>query len=592
MISTTGILYKNFRPYAWHITLLGFLGFLSGLFAGVGASAIVPLLTFVVQGPEAEVQGITKYVVKFFEYMHLSYTVYSLLLFIIILFLLRAATLFIFSYIRAKIALDYRLNTVRDLLSKVLSARWSLLLKQKTGNIHNILIRDVEKSAELLTAIAYFLLSFVSVIIFLAFAVMISPRIMMLTAAGGVAILFILKPLLKKTRQINSFYSKESKNVSQYLIEHLLGIKSIKSSASENAVFEKGMSRFDFLRRLEFKAAILGFLNRSSLEPLSIIFIAYIFAFSYNKPGFSIQVFAATIYFIQRIFVYFEGMQSSLDTINATIPNMFEIKEFRELLSHNEESSNGNRSFEFQKELVFKDVSFFYLPKSDVLSEINFSLHKGEVVGLIGPSGSGKTSIADLLLRLFTPSKGEILLDGVPAGEFALKEWRSKLGHVSQDFFLFNDTIERNIRFYNDAISDEEIIRAARQAQIYDFIQGLPDRFKTVVGERGVILSGGQRQRIVLARALARSPEILILDEATSALDNESEVLIQKAIQDLRGKVTVFVIAHRLSTVVDVDRLLVLDHGKIMEEGKPRDLLRNPESYFYKMHHLKDVKEV
>lgn len=219
-----------------------------------------------------------------------------------------------------------------------------------------------------------------------------------------------------------------------------------------------------------------------------------------------------------------------------------------------------------------------------MLKGVTFSINRGETVGLIGPSGAGKTSLADVILRLFRPTGGVMSLDGVPADEIDISEWRQHLGYVAQDVFLFNGTIEENIRFYRTALSEDDIVNATKQANIYDFIIGLPEGFNTITGDNGVMLSGGQRQRIALARALAGKPSLLVLDEATSALDTASEKLIQESIRALHGAITVFIIAHRLSTVEHADRLFVLDHGKIIEEGTPSELLAQPGSYF-SMHH-------
>jgi len=163
------------------------------------------------------------------------------------------------------------------------------------------------------------------------------------------------------------------------------------------------------------------------------------------------------------------------------------------------------------------------------------------------------------------------------------KELRKHIGVVLQDVFLFNGTLEENIRFYRPRISRAQIIEATKQANIYEFIAGLPDGLQTLTGDNGVMLSGGQRQRIALARALVNAPALLILDEATSALDHESEKLIHESIRALHGKMTVFIIAHRPSTVAEVDTILVLDHGNIVERGTPQELLQNNESYFFKM---------
>jgi len=583
------LIWVAFRPYQWQIAIMGLLGILGGLFAGIGVSAIIPLFAFIIGDQTNQEGDISHYLINFLKFIHLSPTVYSLLLVIVLVFIFRTILLFVASFVRGRIVYDYRVRTMSELFSGILSARWQYLVRQKLGYIQNTIMLDIEKSADILQAISQLLLSLVSVLVFLGFAMFISLRITFLTIIGGIVLLLIFKPLLTKAKKLGALFAFQGKVVTHYIAEHIIGLKSVKTLGVENRVLDKGMRSFKYWKGLEFKSALLGFLNRGSLEPLSVIFIAYIFAFSYKTPGFSLQVFAATVFFIQRTFVYFEGIQASLHTINNNVPHIGHILEFEQELKKEAESNPGKNRFSFSKDLTFHDVSFSYLPETPVLSRINLHLKKGEMVGLIGSSGSGKTSIADLLLRLFEPTEGKITLDGVLAKEFALIEWRRQVGYVSQDIFLLNESVENNIKFYNEIISDEEMHEAAKKANAYEFIQKLPQGFGTVVGDRGMMLSGGQRQRIVLARILVRRPQILVLDEATSALDDESEILIQKAIHNLRGNVTVLIIAHRLSTVVDVDRLLVLDKGKILEEGAPRELLQNPDSYFYKMYHLKEL---
>jgi len=257
-----------------------------------------------------------------------------------------------------------------------------------------------------------------------------------------------------------------------------------------------------------------------------------------------------------------------------------------ESISHQEEVVANGRSFNFIKQIQVKNIYFSYNDNDYILNDLNFTINKGEFVGLVGLSGVGKTTVVDLILRLLNSQKGTILLDGYNASEINLEEWRNNIGYVAQDMFLINDTIENNIKFYDDRISKSDIIEAAKMANIYNFISHLPEKFKTVVGERGTKLSGGQRQRINLARVLAHQPQFLILDEATSALDSESEKAIQEAIQNLKGKVTVLMIAHRLTTILNSDKVLVLDSGNIIEEGSPNQLLKNKNSFFYKMYHL------
>jgi len=280
-------------------------------------------------------------------------------------------------------------------------------------------------------------------------------------------------------------------------------------------------------------------------------------------------------------------VQNNLHTINEYVPHLRSVLNYEKKAKDYEEMDRGKKKFVFNKQLQFNHVSFAYNDDRQILTDIDFNIAKGELVGLIGPSGVGKTTLVDLILRLLTPTQGQILLDQQNIKEITLKDWRQKIGYVSQDIFLMNDTVENNIRFYNKTLTKNEIIAVAKMANIYEQIINLPDKFNTIIGERGIMLSVGQRQRIVIARILARQPELLILDEATSALDNESEIKIQEVIKKLKGKITVLVVAHRLSTVIDSGRLIVLEDGRIVEQGPPAKLLEDQGSYFSKVYNLR-----
>jgi subfamily B ATP-binding cassette protein MsbA len=231
-------------------------------------------------------------------------------------------------------------------------------------------------------------------------------------------------------------------------------------------------------------------------------------------------------------------------------------------------------------EVEFQGVHFAYQPDVPVLKNISFLAQPNEMVALVGASGSGKTTIMNLLLRFYEPQGGAVFIDGRDIRSVTLQTLREHIGLVTQDVFLFNDTILNNIAYGRKRYSLEDVRRAAAVARAAEFIEELPQRYETVVGERGIFLSNGQRQRISIARAVLKQPRILIFDEATSSLDSESEKLIQEAMDDVMRNRTTFVIAHRLSTIIEADRILVVEKGEIKESGSHRELLKKRGLYY------------
>ena len=229
----------------------------------------------------------------------------------------------------------------------------------------------------------------------------------------------------------------------------------------------------------------------------------------------------------------------------------------------------------------FEDITFGYKPGQWVLQGLNLTAAPGQVIALVGSSGAGKTTLVNLIPRFYDPQKGRILIDGIDIASVTLQSLRRQIGIVPQETTLFSGTIAQNIAYGREHFDLATVEEAARKANAHDFITALPDGYSTLVGEQGVNLSGGQRQRIAIARALLLDPKLLILDEATSALDNESEALVQEALSRLMQRCTVFVIAHRLSTVREADCIVVLEKGRVVETGKHDELLARGGRYAY-----------
>ncbi|MBQ5784933.1 MAG: ATP-binding cassette domain-containing protein, partial [Alistipes sp.] len=283
-------------------------------------------------------------------------------------------------------------------------------------------------------------------------------------------------------------------------------------------------------------------------------FVAYIAAFSQlTRPI--------------RAFIYqFANINQGI----AAGERIFSIMDARSVV---EDKADAKPLTEFKDKIEFRNVSFSYDSSREVLHNISFEVKRGETVALVGPSGGGKSTLSELVPRFYDPTSGEILIDGISLKDYSQDSLRGKMGIVSQDTILFNDTIKSNIAMGRADASKEQIVSAAEVANAHEFILQTEQGYDTNIGDRGMKLSGGQRQRLSIARAVLRNPDILILDEATSALDTESEKLVQESLTTLLEGRTSIVIAHRLSTIHNADRIIVIDAGRIAEQGTHQELM-------------------
>ena len=280
-------------------------------------------------------------------------------------------------------------------------------------------------------------------------------------------------------------------------------------------------------------------------------------------------------------------MTTAFNTVQRGLASAERVFEYIDKETIRESVSGKREILDIKSSIEFKEVTFSY-DDENVLEDISFEINKGEKIALVGPSGGGKSTIIDLLSKFYRVKKGKILIDGTDINDYDTNKLRNMIGIVTQESILFHDSIRNNISFGDRNIDEKKIIESAKVANALKFIEGLEEKFDTVIGERGLKLSGGQRQRICIARAIYKDPPILIFDEATSSLDSESESSVQKAIEEVMKNRTSIIIAHRLSTIKNVDKIIVIEGGKIIEVGRHEDLIKSNNVYskFIKMQNI------
>ncbi len=406
---------------------------------------------------------------------------------------------------------------------------------------------------------------------------------------------FVINKYGKKMKIIGQKTQEQISGLIVRLTESISGIKIIKAFLREKLHVDK----FDKENKRYYSVALKGArtIEYSKLlhEIIGGVGLTLILFFGLHKVINDMMTMGELFSFFIAIGLMYTPLRRIGSANNRLQQAQAAAKRIFYLLDQEPETDGTVELPAIRDEIVFNNVSFVYPgTKRAVLDNINFKIKKGELVAIVGKSGAGKTTLVDMLPRFYRPSGGNIFIDTIDVNDATLKSLRGNIGIVSQDIILFNETVRDNIALGKPDTTDEEIIESAKAAFAHEFIKEMPDGYDTVIGERGVRLSGGQKQRISIARALLKNPSILILDEATSSLDTASEIIVQKALDNLMANRTTFVIAHRLSTVGKADKILVLDKARIVETGRHEELVRSGGIYqfLYQSQFKKDVSNI
>lgn len=394
---------------------------------------------------------------------------------------------------------------------------------------------------------------------------------------------FVLLPLIsypivkvgKVIRKLSKRSQERMADINSILYETIIGTRIVKAFNMEDYEVKK----FNLVNHDYYKISMKSIKRLLLLSPSTELFgcLAGIFVFYWGgkeviagRLSFGVfGLFMGALLSLIRPFKKLSQVHALNQQAMAASERIYEMLDTLPTVTDNKNALELSR---FKEKIVFEDVWFNYA-ELQILKNINLEVKKGQMLALVGPSGTGKTTLVDLIPRFYDPKKGRILIDGIDIKDVTLKSLRRQVGIVTQETILFNDTIKANIAYGNPEASDKEVEEAAAQAYAHDFIRKLPLGYNTVIGDRGAKLSGGERQRIAIARALLKNPSILLLDEATSQLDSEAERIVQEALDRLIQGRTVFVVAHRLSTVKGAHRIMVLDKGTIVEQGTHNELI-------------------
>jgi subfamily B ATP-binding cassette protein MsbA len=463
---------------------------------------------------------------------------------------------------------------------------------ERVGNIISRFTNDVNIiQASISATFSNLIKEPLTIIVFLGIAISISWRLSLfafiIVPIASLIIAWIGTKLKKQTIILQT----KMADITSILQETISGVKIVKAFGMEQFENQRFMNETKNYFNLVLKIVRIRNLSSPITEILSVIIGVVIIYY-----GGILVLVDGTLnasQFLGFLFAIFQMMPpiKELGSVNnriqeasAAADRVFEIIDIE---PHIKNIPNAIQLKDFNDEILFKNVSFKYEDSEvNVLENLDFSVKSGEIIALVGPSGGGKSTLADLIPRFYDPTEGQIFLDGNDIKEVTIESLRSKMGIVTQETFLFDTNIAENIAYGLTDYPMEKIIEAAKTANAHNFISEMPNGYNTIIGERGVKLSGGQRQRLTIARALLKNPEIMIFDEATSALDNESEILVQEAIERLMLNRTTFVIAHRLSTIRNATSILVLDRGHIVQTGTHDKLIAEGKGLYKKLYEM------
>ena len=479
---------------------------------------------------------------------------------------------------------EYSYNLRDQLYHTVSGARWEQLAASRQTDTINLFTAQCSQVSYGVAEIIHLLTSVVSTIVSLCIAVWLSLPVSVFVIICGGCFAMVFRKLMKASKSYGDEMIRINRAMYQELFSQLKSVKEVRTygvQKEHEALFGDISRSFRDakLKYVHLRAFPSMLYSIAAAGMIGVIFLVCVLGFKMDTARLIVLV-----YVFMRLWPVFSGFIGRINSILTSVPAHEKLTEaFRTLTA--EETGDANcPPMPFEREIEFRDVSFAYQNSGEeVLKGVSFRLKKGAVTALVGRSGAGKSTIADLLLGFLTPTKGAILIDGVPLTAENLPAWRQKMGYIPQEPLILNASVRENLQRFHPKATEDDMVDALKKAQAWPIIEGLPEGLDTNLGDEGVRLSGGERQRIVLARVLLGKPRLIVMDEATSAMDYESETAVRTAIRDLHEQVTILIIAHRLATVRTAKYALVLEHGCITEDGSLAELVRTPDGYLNKL---------
>jgi ATP-binding cassette, subfamily C, bacterial len=563
--NSVGVVWYFLKRYPRRSVLIVGLLFLSGLAEGVGVASLLPLLELAMGDPTGQPSAVSVFAADMLGRVGLEPTLGVLLLALVGTMVAKGAFLWMSvrqqGYAVANIATDLRLMLIRAFLK----ARWSFFISQRAGHLSNAIGSEAHRASMAYAAACGLLAGVVQVVVYVVVAFLVSPAIAVAALVTGTFLVLALSGLVGAAREAGQRQTTLIKSLSARLIDAMYGIKPIKAMARESHLQPLLEAETRDLNEAQRRQVLAAGVLSSFKEPLLVIVIALGLFVVMTRGAVSFEGLLVMVFLFHRLVGNVQGLQSRYQDLSISESAFWSLLDSVQTAEVQTEISVG-RSMppDLRVGIELVDVDFSY-GDTPVLTGASLTIQAGRFTAIIGPSGAGKTTIADLLLGLYTPDRGSVLIDGVPLTEIDMGAWRSRIGYVPQEMLLFHDSIRRNVTLGDESIADEDVVGALQAAGAWPFVWDLDQGIDTVIGEHGARLSGGQRQRIAIARALVGRPSLLVLDEVTTALDPNTEAAICATLRELAGDVTVLSISHQPAMRRVAEVVYRVDHGRVTE---------------------------
>ena len=580
---------KKFQGFTFFYEYLGkkiyvalILSIFVGVLDGFGLSMFLPLMQLINDSGSVDSDSVGRlgFLIDFLTSMGFELTIVSILVFLCFLFSLKAVIKYGYEVYRVIIQGFFIKKLRLELVNLMNLISYKYYVISDVGRIQNTMSGEVDRVNKAFGSYFKAVEQLVLTLVYMSFAFFIDVRFAILVSMGGLIINFLYKRIYTSTKTTSRQFTTDSNYYQGLIIQYVANYKYLKSTGYVDRYGKRLSSTIWDLYNSDVKIGRLGAVVISSREPLLIIIVAVTILIQTRLFDSPLGPIILSLLFFYRALTALMGMQTAWNYYLANSGSIENMKDFRNELEKNMVVDQGAIKIRFNSYIKLKDVSFNY-DESHVLRHINLTIEKNTTIAFVGQSGSGKTTLMNLITGLLPVNTGDILIDRTPLNDINLNEFRKSFGYITQDPIIFNDTIFNNVTMWDEQSEENiESFNIAIQEAIIDvFIKILPDGRDTILGNNGVNLSGGQKQRISIARELYKDISILIMDEATSALDSETEKLIQTNIDNLKGHHTILIVAHRLSTIKNADKIVLLNDGHIEATGNYLELINNSDRF-------------